>query len=102
MLRILGTYKITYNNGVSQVKNLIDHDDFINIYKPIQDEIYDLEKQNKFKETKMSKYLKKVTKDLFGNEWFTDKSPLFYAIESGYIELLPYQGGVKKCNVVQI
>ena len=80
MSKILGTYRITYDNGAVQVKNLISHEDYINIYKTTQDRIYDLEKENKFKETNTTRNLKKDMKEMFGSEFFTDDSPLFKAI----------------------
>ena len=88
--KILGVYRITFENGVSQIKNLISHDDFLNIYKVTQDEIYDLEKENKFKPTNTTKQLKLDLIEYFGNEWFTDKSPYFHAIKKGHIAVDGY------------
>lgn len=68
--KILGVYQITYPGNVKQVKNLISHDDFINIYKVYQDEIYELEKANKFKESNTTKRMKKELKEFFGSEFF--------------------------------
>jgi len=90
MSKILGIYRFTYKNGVSQIKNMISHDDYINIYKIYQDKIYDLERENKFKETNTTKQLKKDLKEFFGSEWFTDKSPLFNAIKTGNLEYAGY------------
>ena len=42
MNKRLGCYSITYQNGVIQEKDLIDHDDYESIMKPIKDLIYDL------------------------------------------------------------
>jgi|ERR1035441_3645162 hypothetical protein len=110
--RILGTYKITYDNGATQIKNLISHDDFINIYKVGQDKIYELEKANKFKETNSTREIKKSLKGFFGDEWFTDKSPIFDAIKTGKLKFDGYIkcGGPKlrispiyyNCKVEQI
>jgi len=97
--KILGRYKITYSNGIFQFKNLIAHDDYINIYKAYQDKIYELEKANKFKETNTTKQLKKELKTYFGSEWFTDGSPLFGAISTGKMFLNEWQGGEIKCKV---
>lgn len=95
--QILGTYEITYANGISQYKNLISHDDYLNIIVPTEELIVELERKNKFRETKDSKELKKNLKDLFGGLWFTDKSPLFYAMLTNILVLPPAQGGEHKC-----
>ena len=88
--KILGVYRITFDNGVSQIKNLISHDDFLNVYKVTQDKIYDLEKENKFKPTNITKKLKSDLIEYFGAEWFTDKSPIFKAIKKGHIAVDGY------------
>jgi len=89
-------YKITYHNGISQVKNLISHDDFLNDIKPTYDLIYELEVEKKMKDVF---YHKKRLTNTYGHEWFTDKSPLFFAIQSGILELPSTQGGKSKCIV---
>ena len=100
--KILGVYKISYDNGATQIKNMISHDDFVNVYKVAQERIYELEKANKFKETASSKQLKKEMKYFFGPEWFTDKSPLFDAYKTGKMYLSPWQGGEINCKVEQL
>ena len=100
--KIIGVYQITYINGNIQTKNLISHDDYVNIYKAYQDKIFELEKENKFKETNSSRNLKKELKDMFGPEFFTTMSPLFEAISTNVLTLLPQQGGSQKCNVRKI
>lgn len=91
MAKVIGVYKIIFDNGAKQIKNLISHDDYLNIYKKYQDEIYELEKKNKFKETSTTKQLKKDLIDFFGIEWFTDKSPYFDAINTGNIKVDGYK-----------
>jgi len=88
---ILGKYKITYENGISQTKNLIYHRDYLNKIKIAENEIYEIEKANKFKPTEESKRLKAYIKTAFG-EYFTDESPLFKAISTGILELPSHQG----------
>ena len=97
--KILGVYQIIYPGNVRQVKNLISHDDYIKIYKAYQDEIYELEKANKFKESNTTKRMKKELKEFFGSEWFTDKSPIYYAITSGYLSMPKHQGGNLQCSI---
>ena len=100
--QILGVYQITYENGISQTKNLISHDDYLNIIIPTQDFIYELERKNKFKETKESKQLKNGLKNSFGSLWFTDQSPLYYAMLTNILTLPPAQGGEHKCFLKKI
>lgn len=86
-------YLITYDNGITQQKNLISHKTFLEVIKPAQMQIALLEgipsKQNK----EQIKLLKASLKQ-FG-EWFTDESPLFESIQSGYLEIF----GGKKIKV---
>lgn len=89
---ILGKYKITYSNGISQVKNLIYHRTYLNTIKIAENEIYEIEKANKFKPTKESERLKDYIKFTFG-EYMTTKSPLFLAISTGVLRLPKSQGG---------
>ena len=100
--KILGVYQITYNDKVKQVKNLISHIDYIEIYKATQDKIYLLEKANKFKETNTTKQFKKELKEMFGSEWFTDKSPYFDAISTNVLVMPSHQGGSMNCIIKQI
>lgn len=95
-------YRIAYKNGVTQVKNLISHSDFIEIYKKTEDKIYELEKENKFKETNTTKKLKKDLKEMFGSEWSTDKSPLYDAFLTGKLILPKYQGDSFDCIIKKI
>jgi len=83
-MKIISTYKVTYQNGMSQIKNLIEHEDFLNDIKPTDVQIDALESKKKFKETN---YLKKQLKEKYGQFWFTNKSPMYYAIENNVLEL---------------
>ena len=100
-MKILGVYTIIYNNGVKQNKNLIDHSDYLNIIKPKLKEAYELErlKKNKEHNQKMAQKLKNQVKEMFGSEWFTTKSPLYNAIDSGLLVLPNVQGGTTKCKI---
>jgi hypothetical protein len=86
-MKILGTYNITYENGISQYKNLISHTDYLNIVKSIQSKIGELEIQDYKKNKDKIQSLKNKQVSLFGENWFTDESPLFLAIESGEMNL---------------
>ena len=66
-MKILGVYQITYKNGFVQRKNLISHQDYLNIIKPLNVVIGELEASKKTE--KESKILKRVISDLFGSEW---------------------------------
>jgi len=75
---ILATYKITYPDlGVNQVKNLIKHSDYL-----LSKQIKDKDERNKF-----------VSE--FGENWFTDESPLYESLKSGVLECNPEFGSFK-------
>jgi hypothetical protein len=107
-MKIIGTYKITYDCGTTQEKNLIDHNDFTTIIKPIKAEISDLESMANLAKKTDDKDLIKVCKskirelkrqleETFGESWFTNKSPLFEASKTGKLEL-PYYG-IRDCKL---
>lgn len=83
-MKILGIYKITYDDGLSQIKNLISHEEYL--------KTFELEYEKG----------KKLRKQLFGDYWFTDKSPLFLAISTGVLSLPSHQGGDTKCLIEKI
>lgn len=99
---ILGQYKITYNERITQTKNLISHSDFENIIKPKQKEIYELEIRGSKTAKKKAKELKVELNEMFSDNYFTDKSPLYDAYSSGYLILPKIQGGTKTCLVEKI
>jgi len=99
---ILGKYKFTYQCGTVQILDLISHEDFEKIIKPAKDKIYMLEFTNKWKPTGQSKEIKKELKLMFGENYFTDCSPLFEAYKTGFLTLPKCQGGIKPCNVVKL
>lgn len=100
--RILGQYRITYSNEITQTKCLISHSDFENIIKPTETKIYELERANNWKPSVQSKKLKSDLKTMFSSAYFTDKSPLYEAISTGILILPKDQGGAQKCQVVAI
>lgn len=100
---ILDKYKIIYKNGFVQYKNLISHNDYLSIIKPLKHEIWNLEidkKLSKVDKAKKINELKSVISD-YGS-FFTDKSPLFYAIETGILELTKNQGGKHKIELIKL
>jgi hypothetical protein len=106
MNKILGTYKITYQRGVIQYKNLISHDIYVDIIKPIISDIYDLEillgKKNVNKKSvieQIQECKKKISDIVLVDEWFTNKSPLYNVIDTGILSLPKHQGGDTKCKV---
>jgi hypothetical protein len=102
-MNILGSYEITYANGFKQIKNLISHDSYINIIKPTEWQIYELEKKNRWKPTPESKQLKKDLIAMFSATYFTDKSPLYEAYLTGYIDIgIAYKINLQPCKVVKI
>ena len=99
---ITGIYKITYQCGVVQYKNLISHDFYINTIIPLQNKVHDIEVKGKKNWKSEASFVKGKIKKLVGSEWFTDKSPLFESIESGLLILPIHQGGIHKCKVESI
>ena len=97
VVRALGKYRITYeSNGFIQEKYLISHDDYENIIKEYNILINELEIKRDYS---AAKFLKKELKYLFGEHWFTDRSPIYYSIETGIIKLL---NGNYKCKILDI
>ncbi len=107
MEKVIGIYRITYPKyGTSQVKNLISHDDYENIYKPwtarkteIETELAELnKKKHPDKAAELSSEIKTIKRELlrlFGSEFFTDKSPIWLSqANSNHMLLSPWQGGV--------
>lgn len=98
-MRIKGVYWITYDNGVTQMKNLIKHTDFRNIIRPKQKRIYELEL---LKKNRIASILKSELTMYFGEEWFTDQSPLYGAARFGFLRLPEVQGGTTECKIIKI
>lgn len=110
-MKIIACYKVTYpdyadGNGMSQFKNLISHKDFVSDIKPKYCEIALLEaeqtkykkKNDKYKELdKKISEIKSYIKKTYGEEFFTDESPLYMSKCNNGIMLLPeWQGGEQK------
>jgi len=115
MEKVLGVYRITYPSyGVSQVKNLISHADYVNIYKRWNEKKQELELEisglNKKKHADKIKELSTEIKNIktkllnfFGSEFFTDESPIWLSQKCGGNMLLSdYQGGVIEVKLEQI
>lgn len=100
----IGKFRLTYANGISQVKLLITQEDYKSIIKPILDNIAELEAQRSGINKKSKRYkeiseklreLKKPISEL--GEFFTSESPLGLALHTRSIPkiliLPPQQGG---------
>ena len=95
-MRIIDTYKIKYNCGIEQEKNLITHEEFENVIKPKQKRIAEL-KSKGF--NNVAKILNSEIIITYGNSYFTTKSPLYKAIKTKHLKLPNNQGGVRPCSV---
>ena len=109
MKKTLGQYQVTYANGTVQIMDLISHQDFIEIYQKKQDEIYDLNTHPDNRKPKTKEYhakkvseIKKELKEMFGDSWFTDKSPLYEAYQTGILKLGANQGPNQNCEVIKV
>ena len=105
MSKIIGRYQITYKNGVVQEKNLILHSDYKHIIIPKEDRFYELSKDKKsLTQTEIEEMIQ-IKNDLFqmfGDEWFTDNSPIFKAINTGILSLPLSQGGDHQCEIIKL
>jgi len=95
-MRIIKKCKIEYSCGIKQEKNLISHVEFDNVIKPKQKRIAELN-QKGFKKT--ASILKSEILKTYGDEWFTNKSPLYKSIKTGWLNLPKQQGGSKPCII---
>lgn len=106
MSKVIASYRIYYPKyKVGHNKNLVSHDDYINEYKVKDAERIALETEattiNRKKHLdkynslmKKASAIKKELKEMFGSEWFTDKSPLWMSqFNGGYMDLGDNQGG---------
>ena len=106
MTKTLGTYRITYPKyKTSHVKNLILHEDYLNVYKPLSEKIKELESHcaelNKKKHAdKIAEFKKEIKKiktslnEMFGSEFFTTESPIWLSTTNyGVMSLPSWQGG---------
>ena len=113
--RILGIYRITYPTyGMSHVKNLISHEDYEQTYKmwnsrkqELEAELADLNKKkhpDKAAELKGEiSSIKTKLHNMFGDEFFTDKSPIWLSQKAGgNMFLSPWQGGVIEVKLEKI
>jgi len=111
----LGLYRITYPKyNMSHVKNLISHEDYETTYKlwntrkqGLESELAELNKkkhQDRFNELRTEiKQCKTKIKELFGDEFFTDKSPLWLSQKTGGCMFLSdWQGGVIEVKLEKI
>ena len=96
---VKGRYGITYENGIYQEKNLISHIDYEEIIKPqlrIADELEIVKRKQEADRIKLTLV------NMFGEHYFTDKSPLYEAITTGILSLPYIQGGSSKCSISKL
>lgn len=102
-MKRIWTYKIEYENGFVQYKNLIRHENYINEIIPLLDKINEIEqKYTRKKADALVKPIKAEIKQKYGEHWFTDRSPLFYAIKSCEMDLGPNAGGIHKVRLTKV
>ncbi len=107
--KVIATYKVVYQNGVTQHMNLISHEDYVNIVIPAKEKIDHLLTNKSglsdvdFKANqKIAKQMKSDLKEMFSDNFFTDKSPIYMAIETGVLSLPVHQGGDRPCSVTMV
>ena len=84
--RVIGRYRITFENGMFQEKSLISHEDYLKIIVPKNNEIYNLEIEDKKNNSKKISEIKSYLNSEFDENWFTDESPIFNAIKTHKLE----------------
>lgn len=87
MVNIIAKYEIIYENGISQISNLIDHSFYLSTIVPL---MYKIEDAKKHKKELLVKSYKKEIDAMVGKDYFTTGSPMFRAIKTG---LLKFQNG---------
>ena len=96
-------YRITYENGITQEKELISHFEYKTRIVPDNYIMATLGalKLGRKKMDKIKKKVKAIKAGLsadYPNEWFTDQSPLFEAITTGVVDLSDHMGEKYKYN----
>ena len=94
---INGNYQIIYNNNIIQNKKLIDQVEY-DLYRFSERKILKQGLSSKIEMESLNE-LKKAFKLKHGDEWFTTKSPLGLAIESGLLVLPEHQGDTSVCEI---
>ena len=90
---ILGIYKITSYSGSSKMTrlmNLISHNDYLTKIKPREVEICRLETDNSISKERRESKIKTIKAEIvnmFGNSYFTDRSPLYLNRHTGRMKL---------------
>lgn len=105
-MNILGRYRITYPSyNTTQVKNLVSHDSYLAVVGHQRELIKQVANYDKkgdqagllALQKELGKVMKEVKEKLekqFGEEFFTDKSPLWLSQETGGVMFMPaHQGG---------
>lgn len=97
----LGIYKITFAGNVTQIKLLINHSDYIDTIKRLENEAYEYEKKNNNIKAKQTKsYIKSL---VLGMDFFTTGSPIFKSQSNNNIMILPKDQGVEHfCKIEKL
>lgn len=112
---IYGRYEIYYPQyNAKQVKTLVSHNDYENELKPLERDLKELANDlEKAKKKKRLDDIKDIIENIntiksyivskYGDNYFTDESPIFKSIENGGIMVLPsWQGGEIKVVLSKI
>lgn len=109
----LDKFEIHYvEKDIKQIKTLIRHADHVDIIKPssIRKEEIEIDlRDKKFKKNKVKVAeheaelaLINVALSYFNFEYFTEKSPIYRAIKTGYLELPDTQGGEHEAVILKL
>jgi hypothetical protein len=94
---------ITYSNGLTQSFTIIDHTkDYLNIIKPSEKRISEIENLTKRQQKKLKEELINL-KTLLSNynfQWVTNASPIFKSLFNQKLQLPDIQGGTTNVKTV--
>lgn len=92
---IISRWEIKYPNA-TQVKNLIDHRDYVSVIKPVQSLIHKYQCIADDKKTSISEKkrleslisrIKSRLQEFYGEYWFTTESPLYLAFDNKTLKI---------------
>lgn len=84
---MMGKYKIFYPKyNVTQVKDLVSHKEYTELAELV----------------KLKAISPDAIKKKFGDEFFTDESPLGLAMSTGILSLPAHQGGDHECIITKL
>jgi len=95
----MDTYRIVYHNGTVQTRRLVFHSDWQYYHNKVQ---FFANLPDNAQNRVLLEQAKREMKQNVGDNYFTDKSPVWDAISTGILNLPSQQGGPSCCQVTKI